>query len=98
MQHSEIRKRDVSLLDTRAGQGTGTGEIRAADCIPPPDQNITDVLLRPREIKALLASIRTAAQGAGESPETLQNLDRAADGVEGRPSEYLAFGFDPWKG
>ena len=56
------------------------------------------VLLRPREIKALLASIRTAAQGAGESPETLENLDRAADGVEGRPSEYLAFGFDPWKG
>jgi hypothetical protein len=56
------------------------------------------VLLRPREIRTLLASIRAAAEGAGESPETLQNLDRAAESVEGRPGDYLAFGFDPWKG
>lgn len=56
------------------------------------------VLLRPKEIKALLASIRKAAQGAGESGETVAQLDEAAATLEARPGEYLAFGFDPWQG
>lgn len=56
------------------------------------------VLLRPQEIRALLGSIRAAAQGTGEDAETLERLDRAAAELEGRPSEYIAFGFDPWKG
>jgi hypothetical protein len=56
------------------------------------------VLLKPKEIKALLTSIRTAAAGAGENPETLEQLDRAGESLDARPGEYLAFGFDPWKG
>ena len=56
------------------------------------------VLLKPKEIQTLLASIRTAAEGAGESAETLDQLDKASSSIEGRPGEYLAFGFDPWKG
>ncbi|MBI4408994.1 MAG: hypothetical protein HY561_04765 [Gemmatimonadetes bacterium] len=54
------------------------------------------VLLQPAQIRELLATIRTAAAGAGESEETLEQLERAADGIEARPSEYLTFGFDPW--
>lgn len=56
------------------------------------------VLLRPQEIRALLGSIRAAAQGTGEDAETLERLESAAAELEGRPSDYLAFGFDPWKG
>lgn len=55
------------------------------------------VLLRPADIRALLAKIRDAARGAGESVETLEQLDRAMDAFEARPGEYLAFGFDPWR-
>lgn len=56
------------------------------------------VLLRPREIRPLLQSVRAAAAGAGESAETLAELDRAIDSVDGRPNDYLTFGFDPWEG
>jgi len=54
------------------------------------------VLLRPAQIRALLAAIRDAARGAGEDEETIAQLDRIADAIEGRPSDYLTFGFDPW--
>jgi hypothetical protein len=56
------------------------------------------VLLRPREIRPLLESIRAAAAGAGESDEVLEQLDEAIEGIEGRPNDYLTFGFDPWQG
>jgi hypothetical protein len=56
------------------------------------------VLLRPKEIKPLLQSIRAAAAGAGESEDTLAELDRAVDGIDGKPNDYLTFGFDPWQG
>jgi hypothetical protein len=56
------------------------------------------VLLRPKEIRPLLQSIRAAAGGAGESEETLAALETAADGIEGKPNDYLTFGFDPWQG
>jgi hypothetical protein len=56
------------------------------------------VLLRPKEIRPLLESIRAAAGGAGESPETLAQLDEAIASVEGRPTDYLTFGFDAWQG
>ncbi|MFO7261196.1 MAG: hypothetical protein DIU52_008560 [bacterium] len=55
------------------------------------------VLLRPDEVRALLNAIRDAARGAGLDQETLDQLDRAADAVSGRPSDYLTFGFDPWQ-
>jgi hypothetical protein len=56
------------------------------------------VLLRPREIRPLLESIRAAAEGAGESPETLADIDRAIESIGGKPNDYLTFGFDPWQG
>jgi hypothetical protein len=56
------------------------------------------VLLRPKEIKPLLESIRAAAGGAGESPETLAEIDRAVESIGGKPNDYLTFGFDPWQG
>ena len=56
------------------------------------------VLLRPKEIRPLLESIRAAAGGAGEREETLAALDSAADGLDGKPNDYLTFGFDPWQG
>ncbi len=54
------------------------------------------VLLKPDQVRALLGSIRDAARGTGEDEETLEQLERAADGLEARPGDYLAFGFDPW--
>lgn len=54
------------------------------------------VLLKPDQIRALLHAIRDAARGTGEDEETIEQLDRAADALEARPGEYLAFGFDPW--
>ena len=56
------------------------------------------VLLRPKEIRPLLQSIRAAAAGAGESDEILQAIDQAVESVDGKPSDYLTFGFDPWQG
>lgn len=55
------------------------------------------VLLRPDDVRALLGAIREAAAGAGQDQETLDQLDRAADAIDGRPTDYLAFGFDPWQ-
>jgi DNA polymerase II large subunit len=55
------------------------------------------VLLRPDDVREILRSIRAAAEGAGEEPDTLEALDRAVDEVSGRPSDYYTFGFDPWE-
>jgi hypothetical protein len=56
------------------------------------------VLLKPKEIRPLLESIRAAAAGAGESAGTLAELDAAIENVDGKPSDYLTFGFNPWQG
>lgn len=56
------------------------------------------VLLKPKEIRPLLESIRAAAAGAGENDDILGQLDSAIDGIDGRPTDYLTFGFDPWQG
>jgi hypothetical protein len=56
------------------------------------------VLLKPKELTPLLNAIRQAAAGAGESESTLDDLDRMRADIAGRPSDYLTFGFDPWKG
>ncbi|HSK10048.1 MAG TPA: hypothetical protein VK911_10760 [Vicinamibacterales bacterium] len=56
------------------------------------------VLLRPREIQPLLATIRSAAEGANEAEETLAQLQKAADALDAKSNEYVPFGFDPWNG
>jgi len=56
------------------------------------------VLLKPREIRPLLESIRAAAVGAGESETVLSQIDEAISSLESRAGDYLAFGFDPWQG
>jgi hypothetical protein len=53
------------------------------------------VLLQPDDVRAILESIRAAAEGAGEEPATLERLDDAISGIAGRPSDYYTFGFDP---
>ena len=55
------------------------------------------VLLKPREAKPLLEAIRQAAEGAGESDATLESLAELIDNINGKPSDYLTFGFDPWR-
>jgi hypothetical protein len=55
------------------------------------------VLLRPDDVREILQSIRAAAEGADEEPETLDALDQAIAQVTGRPSDYYTFGFDPWE-
>jgi hypothetical protein len=55
------------------------------------------VLLRPDDVREILESIRAAAEGADEEPETLDALDQAIAQVTGRPSDYYTFGFDPWE-
>ena len=56
------------------------------------------VLLKSREIRPLLEAVREAARGTGESDTTLGDLNRAIDELDVRAGDYLAFGFDPWKG
>jgi len=56
------------------------------------------VLLKLREVQPLLLSIRDAARGAGESPETIAALDQAAVRFNAGPGDYLTFGFDAWQG
>lgn len=56
------------------------------------------VLLKPREISPLLEAIRAAAAGAGESEQTLADLDALIEDVAGRGNDYLTFGFDAWQG
>lgn len=57
------------------------------------------VLLRPPEVRPLLAAIRDACRGTGEAEDTLAELDAAAAEFEnGRPRDYLLFGFAPWSG
>jgi len=54
------------------------------------------VLLKLADARALVATIRTVAEAAGEDGETLAQLERVFDGFEARPGDYLAFGVDPW--
>jgi hypothetical protein len=54
------------------------------------------VLLKADDVRALLRAIREAAAAADESEDTLTELDRVAESIDGRPSEYITFGFDPW--
>jgi len=56
------------------------------------------VLLLAREIKPLLLAIADAARGAGESDDVVAAISDAADKLDVKSSEYLAFGFDPWQG
>lgn len=56
------------------------------------------VLLKPREISPLLEAIRDAAAGAGESEQTLAELDALIEDVAARGNDYLTFGFDAWQG
>ncbi len=53
------------------------------------------VLLQPDDVRAILESIRAAAEGAGEEPATLERLDGAIGDIAGRPTDYYTFGFDP---
>lgn len=56
------------------------------------------VLLLAREIRPLLLSIADAARGAGENDDVIAAITDAAQALDIKSNEYLAFGFDPWEG
>jgi hypothetical protein len=99
--HSDVKTADKLLKKTadvwKISQETDLVDLvilpRGEDASPK-----AYVLLRPREIRPLLESIRAAAAGAGESEQTLADLDAAIGSVDGKPNDYLTFGFDPWQG
>lgn len=97
--HSGIKTADKLLKKTsdvwKISQETDLVElvVKARGQEPAPRSY---VLIQPDDIRALLRSIANAARGAGEDEETIEQLERAEDGIEARPNEYLAFGFDPW--
>jgi hypothetical protein len=99
--HSDVKTADKLLKKTsdvwKISQETDLVDLVIA---PRGDEQMPRayVLLRPKEIRPLLESIRAAAGGAGESEETLVALETAADGLDGKPNDYLTFGFDPWQG
>ena len=54
------------------------------------------VLLRPDDVRAVLGSIRQAAEAAGEDERALDELEEAAGEIKGRAGDYYVFGFDPF--
>lgn len=97
--HSEVKTADKLLKKTadvwKISQETDLVELvvqKRGDAEDPRSY----VLLKPGEIRAVLAAIRDAARGAGEEEGVVEELANAAENVEGRPSDYLTFGFDPW--
>lgn len=100
--HTDVKTADKLLKKTsdvwKISQETDLVDLvivpRGGDTPPPRAY----VLLRPKEIRPLLQSIRAAAEGAGESEDVLSQLDAAIEGVDGKPNDYLTFGFDPWQG
>lgn len=99
--HSDVKTAD-KLLKKTADVWKISQETDLVDLVIAPrgDEQMPRayVLLRPKEIRPLLQSIRAAAGGAGESDETLAALQHAAEGIDGKPNDYLTFGFDPWQG
>jgi hypothetical protein len=99
--HSDVKTADKLLKKTsdvwKISQETDLVDLVIA---PRGDEQMPRayVLLRPKEIRPLLQSIRAAAGGAGESEETLAALEQATAGIDGKPNDYLTFGFDPWQG
>jgi hypothetical protein len=99
--HSDVKTAD-KLLKKTADVWKISQETDLVDLVILPrgggDNPRAYVLLKPRELKPLLQAIRQAAQGASESEQTLSALDEMMAGVEGKPGDYLTFGFDPWQG
>jgi hypothetical protein len=99
--HTDVKNADKLLKKTadvwKISQETDLVDIviRARGEEPEPRAY---VLLLIKDIKPLLASIADAARGTGESEETVAAITELADGIDGKPGEYMAFGFDPWKG
>ncbi|HEX7049203.1 MAG TPA: hypothetical protein VF188_03240 [Longimicrobiales bacterium] len=97
--HSDVKTADKLLKKTgdvwKISQETDLVDLvieaRGSDATPQ-----SYVLLKPDAIRSLLESIRDAVRGADGDEETVEQLERAADAIAGRPDEYLAFGFDPW--
>lgn len=99
--HSDVKNADKLLKKTadvwKISQETDLVDlvIRARGEEPEPRAY---VLLLAKDIKPLLLSIADAARGAGEAEATIATIIAAAQNIDARPSEYLAFGFDPWQG
>jgi hypothetical protein len=99
--HSDVKTADKLLKKTsdvwKISQETDLIElvVRARDDDSEPRAY---VLLLAKDIKPLLQSIAEAARGAGEADDVVKQLVDASENIDARANEYLAFGFDPWKG
>ena len=99
--HADVKNADKLLKKTsdvwKISQETDLVDvvIRARGEEPEPRAY---VLLLARDIKPLLLSIAEAARGTGESEDVIAAITEAAEGIDAKPSEYMAFGFDPWNG
>jgi hypothetical protein len=99
--HADVKNADKLLKKTadiwKISQETDLVDvvIRARGEEPEPRAY---VLLLAKDIKPLLQSIAEAARGAGESEDVISAVLEAADEIDARPNEYMAFGFDPWNG
>lgn len=98
--HTEVKTSD-KLLKKTADVWKISGESAMVSLVVhrrgEADDPRSYVLLRPDDVREILRSIRAAAAGAGEEEATLVDLDAAIEGIEGRPSDYYTFGFDPWE-
>jgi hypothetical protein len=97
--HSDVKTAD-KLLKKTADVWKISQETDLVDLViqtrEEPEPPKAYVLLRPADIRELLASIRDGAKASGESDETVAELDKASAAIEGKATEYLFFGFSPW--
>src|SRR5512146_1716278 len=93
--HSDVKTADKLLKKTadvwKISQETDLVDlvIRARGEEPEPRAY---VLLLGREIKPLLLSIAEAARGAGEADDVVNQITAAANEIDVKSSDYLAFG------
>ena len=95
--HGEVKMSDKLLKKTRDVWRMAADGGRVDLVVHPRgegDDPPSYVLLRPDDVREILRSVRSAAEGAGEDQATLQELGRAAEQVSGRASDYYTFGFD----
>lgn len=97
--HTEVKTSD-KLLKKTGDVWKISAETDLVELVVHPrgeaDEPRSYVLLRPDDVREILASIRAAAEGAGEEQQTLEELDEGIESISGRPGDYYTFGFDPW--
>ena len=99
--HSDVKTAD-KLLKKTADVWKISQETDLVDLVMRPRGEEPEprayVLLLAKDIKPILLAIAEAARGASEDDATVDKLTEAANSIDARGNEYMAFGFDPWQG